>query len=340
MCVADTAPVDSAAPDTDDTDDTTGDSAADTATDTGADTAAPAPIEVWILGGQSNMDGYSYQTGLPPAWRLDAPDIPLYWSGWGTFRALAPASYGGGYLTGPEVSMGRTLAEGGARVALVKHAVNVSYLATDWYPGDYPEDPAAAWTGFVATMRGAAAELDAAGEPWRWAGLAWMQGESDATTLETASAYETNLTTFIARVRDEAGTPDLPVAIGLIACDGLCVYVEEVRAAQQAVADADPAAALVVDAVPSRYQAPTSYRDGFWYVAIDPVTLPAGRYTIGLVSWQGDQYAIDSTATVGAGVTFESAAYHDGFWLSYPEQVGATSGGVGFLGPGFLYDEG
>jgi hypothetical protein len=32
--------------------------------------------------------------------------------------------------------------------------------------------------------------------------------------------------------------------------------------------------------------------------------------------------------------------YHDGFWLSYPEQVGATSGGVGFLGPSFLYDEG
>ncbi|MCK6519635.1 hypothetical protein L6R46_31825, partial [Myxococcota bacterium] len=74
--------------------------------------------------------------------------------------------------------------------------------------------------------------------------------------------------------------------------------------------------------VPSRYQAPASYREGFWYAAIDPVSLPPGRYAIGLVAWQGDvdRYANACTVTAGAGLTLEAGAYHEGYWLAYPEQ--------------------
>jgi hypothetical protein len=79
------------------------------------------------------------------------------------------------------------------------------------------------------------------------------------------------------------------------------------------------------------------------YAAIDPVSLPPGRYAIGLVAWQGDvdRYANACTVTAGAGLTLEAGAYHEGYWLAYPEQrVAFEDGGVSFLGPSFLYVEG
>lgn len=422
------------------------DTAPDSAEDTAHDTDPASPIDVYLLAGQSNMDGYGYQSGLPPAWRVAEPDVPLYWSGWGEFRALAPASAGGSPYVGPEVAMGHTLLAEGRRVALVKHAVGGTDLAAYWNPGTGDGDPTAGegWTVFVQTIRGAEAALDAAGEPWRWAGLAWMQGESDAIYAATADAYAANLAQFVTRVREETGEPALPVAVGLISCDGLCVYGDTVRAAQQAVADADAAivtvetsdlprnvddpwhtdgpstrvlgqrfaqallglplqpaptaalevesyalnwdgsftvgwtftldrdvtitdlggfapdgsylwtdtevglwdadteALLVRDDLPSLYEAPSSWRAGFWYAAIDPVTLPPGRYTIGLVSWLGDvdRYADSCTVTAGEAVTVEAGAFHEGYWLAFPEQAVSLDAGMSFLGPSFLYQEG
>ncbi|MBK9365873.1 MAG: hypothetical protein IPN01_06065 [Deltaproteobacteria bacterium] len=449
-CVPETPAVDdSGAPEPDDTapDDTSADDTSPVDTAPGEDTGAVPPIEVYLLAGQSNMDGYAYQSGLPPAWKVAEPGVSIYWSGWGELRALAPASAGGSPYVGPEVSMGHTFLAEGRRVVLVKHAVSGTDLATFWYPGLYDGDPSAGegWLGLVDTVRGATAALDAAGEPWRWAGMAWMQGESDAVYEWSASTYADNLALFVDRVREETGEAALPVAVGLIACDGLCVYVDTVRAAQEAVAAADPAvltfetrdlprnyfdpwhydgpanrvlgqrfaqalmgaplepaltpalkvdgyamdfdgsytvgwtftldraitvtdlgaftppgsflwtdtevgiwdadteALLVRDDVPSRYQAPASYREGFWYAAIDPVSLPPGRYAIGLVAWQGDvdRYANACTVTAGAGLTLEAGAYHEGYWLAYPEQrVAFEDGGVSFLGPSFLYVEG
>lgn len=221
----------------------TGPGDTDTGGDTG-DTGADGVVEVYLLAGQSNMDGYGYVSGLPPAWRVGQPDVPLYWSGWGAFGPLAPASYGGAIYAGPEVSFGRALADAGRSVALVKHAVGGTDLAAYWNPGADAADPdvGAGWSTFVASMRAAEVELDAAGRPWRWAGFAWMQGESDALVPEWAAAYEANLAHLVARVREETGVPDLPVAVGLIACEGLCdAGLDTVRAAQEAVALADAA---------------------------------------------------------------------------------------------------
>jgi hypothetical protein len=76
-------------------------------------------------------------------------------------------------------------------------------------------------------------------------GMGWMQGEADATVESWALAYEDNLTHFIGRVRDQYGTPDRPFSLGLIHCEGLCAYRAEVRAAQAAVATADPAVTAI-----------------------------------------------------------------------------------------------
>lgn len=243
----------------------TGDSGVDSAGDTAGDTAAePRVLEVYLLAGQSNMDGYGYTTALPPAWRLADPRVPFYWTGWGEFRDLQPASYGGGWLMGPEVSFGRTLADAGGAVALVKHAVGGTDLAFYWNPG-VPHgngSPGEGYRAFEVAVANATATLDAAGEPWRWAGFAWMQGESDALDLSLAYAYEANLTGLIAAVRELTGEPELPAAIGLISTQSNWTHAEIVRAAQVAVAEADPTVVYVeTDDLP-RNTLDTAHYDG------------------------------------------------------------------------------
>jgi hypothetical protein len=210
------------------------------------------------------MDGYGYVTGLPPSQRVSDPRVPMFWSGWGEFRDLQPASYGGGWVMGPEVSLGRALADAGAEVALVKHAVGGTDLAFFWNPGT-PHGNGSPGEGFAvleASVGTAAAALDAQGRPWRWAGMAWMQGESDALDLSMAYAYEANLAGFVEAVRELTGEPALPVAVGLISRESTWTYADIVRAAEQAVADADPAIVTVeTDDLP-RNTLDTAHYDG------------------------------------------------------------------------------
>jgi len=171
----------------------------------------------------------------------------MFWTGWGEFRDLQPASYGGGWLMGPEVAFGRTLADAGRTVALVKHAVGGTDLAFYWNPG-VPHgngSPGEGYRAFEAAITTASTTLDAAGEPWRWAGLAWMQGESDSLDLSLAYAYEANLEGFIASVRELTGEPALPVVVGLISTEAAWTYAGIVRDAELAVAAADPAVVYV-----------------------------------------------------------------------------------------------
>lgn len=401
------------------------------------------PLQVYILAGQSNMDGYAYGTGLPPSMQIADPRVPLFWSGWGEFRSLAPSSYGGAVFAGPEVPLGHTLADAGVPAVLVKHAVGGTDLASYWYPGATP-DAADAGPGFsvlVDTMEAAAAALDAAGTPWTWAGFVWMQGESDALDAGKSAAYEANLTRLIASVRAVSGEPALPAAIGLISRESIWTYTDTVRSAQQAVADADPAVVTVesddlprneldlahydgpsnrvlgarfaralltgvdvpagTDApvalftvesgatdydftgtcgfsftlsgpvevtdlgaygsqylytsadvgiwdeegnlllrgnVPSWYDAPASWRDSLWFVAVDPVRLDAGTYRIGLVSWTGDvdRYLNDAQGHFAEGVRYGAGVYAEGYWLTYPANSVVTEG-VSFVGPGLLF---
>lgn len=135
----------------------------------------------------------------------------------------------------------------GQPLALIKHAWGGTNLAQCWEPGASAADPEKGdcYTDFMATVDAALAELDASGTPYWIAGLAWMQGESDATYEPWADAYEENLTHFIARVREDVVEPKLPVVMGRIDCSVHCPYRDTVRAAQDAVAAADLAVGIV-----------------------------------------------------------------------------------------------
>lgn len=280
--VEDSTPTDSAT-------DSTADSGGETATETDSATETPPvePLQVYILAGQSNMDGYGYYTGLAPSQLVADPRVPLYWSGWGEFRDLQAASYGGSVYVGPEVTFGRALADADVPVVLVKHAVGGTDLAAYWYPGSTPDAPDAGlgFSVLVDTMEAAALELDAAGEPWEWAGFLWMQGESDALDARMARAYEENLVGLISAVRTVADTPDLPALIGLIARESIWTYADTVRAAQQAVADADAAVVTVeTDDLPrntldlAHYDGPSMRVMGqrFARAVVEGADIPAG----------------------------------------------------------------
>ena len=210
--------------------------------DTGDSSGETPMIDVYILAGQSNMDGYAWYPGLAPSEQLSDPRVPLYWSGWAEFRDLTAASYGGALYFGPEVTFGRTMADHGHAIALVKHAVGGTDLAYYWYPGATPgdQDAGEGFATLVTTLDGASAALDAAGQPWHYAGFLWMQGESDSMDAGMASLYEVNLTRLIASVRTITGEPELPAVIGLISRESIWTYADVVREAEQHVADADP----------------------------------------------------------------------------------------------------
>ena len=237
---ADSDTADSVPTDTVDSVDTVDTSDTSDTSDTG-DTG-PAVLQVYVLAGQSNMDGYAWVPGLPPSDRVADPRVPLYWSGWGGFRDLQPASYGGAVYVGPEVTLGRALADAGVPAVVVKHAVGGTDLANYWFPGVTPGD-ATAGDGFAVladSVDAAVAELEAAGQPWEWAGFVWMQGESDSLDLGMAYAYEDNLTGLVAAVRAITATPELPVVVGLISRESIWTYGDVVRDAEAAVAAADP----------------------------------------------------------------------------------------------------
>ena len=228
--------------------DPSGDSAVpeDTApSDSGSEDTSLPPVEdvvdVYLLAGQSNMDGGGLVSGLAPSIQISQEDVLLFWSGWWQWRGLAPASYWGGAYFGPEVTFGRRLADADPtqKVALIKHAVSGTDLAQCWYPGESPDDGTAGdcYAGFKATVDAALAVLEAEGQKFRIAGMAWMQGESDATYEPWALSYQQNLTDLIYRVREDFSAPTMPFSMGKIDCAAHCAYRDIVRGAQQAVAD-------------------------------------------------------------------------------------------------------
>ena len=200
----------------------------------------PSPVQIYLLGGQSNMDGYGYVTGLPPSLQISQDDVSIYWSGRPQWSALAPSSYGtlyyGTEYFGPEVTFGRRMADErpDETIALIKYAIGGTDLAVCWNPGAEASDPSMGdcYSGWLSTVRDG---LEAMEDEYEVAGMIWMQGESDAYSQDYAAAYADNLRHLIDRVREDVSADEMPFAMGIIDCID-CPYREVVRAAQAEVA--------------------------------------------------------------------------------------------------------
>ena len=215
-------------------------------------------LRVVFVAGQSNADGRAATSELPTSpVNLQQPqdDVDFFRRVEGTIFPLTTLRPGlsetGGF--GPAITCGRYLADELAdgittRVAIIKYANGGTNLHTQWAGGGdgtssgdgseyvrFQQTVTAGLAALASTYPNAAMEL---------LGMVWLQGESDTGTQ--AVNYQTNLTNFIADVRLTYGA-DLRFVVIRLSNGQTAVgsSLATIRAAQTAVAAADPLTGLV-----------------------------------------------------------------------------------------------
>lgn len=192
--------------------------------------ANAATYDVYILAGQSNMDGRGAVSGLSTP--LSSPQIGqlIYYAnpadpsasgestvrsaGWQTLApgfSVAPGTRGNALPSstfGPEVSFVdamRIADPTGNPIAIIKVARGGTNLNSDWSPTGFM------YQGLITEVNSALQSLATGGDAGVVRGMLWHQGESDTNDINN---YQANLETLIADVRTELSDPLLPFVIG------------------------------------------------------------------------------------------------------------------------------
>ncbi len=196
-------------------------------------------VPVFILAGQSNMDGRGHTSDIPgirPTLNVTqsspGDSVEISYDGYqssGTFAWMAPGNSGGAEGAGGanefgcELSLGQGLAEyqfPNQTVYLIKVSQGGTTLAGDWKPGTGANDLTGCggdWSTLVSYTNAALATIKAAGNTPVIEGFFWHQGESDGQALTNAQNYDANLRAFMADVRGEFSAyaaPNMPFFVG------------------------------------------------------------------------------------------------------------------------------
>ncbi len=198
-----------------------------------------ATVKVFLLGGQSNMDGRAESSGLPTELQSPQDDVLFYYGS--TLTTLRPGS---GTDFGPEVTFGRTIADAlpSETFGLIKYAVGGTSLDADWDPAT-----GSTYTAFRNTVTNGLAAITGAGHTYEIVGMLWTQGERDAITGRTAAQYEADLDEFVADVRTRYGA-DLPFFLSQLSSGQTAINstgLAAIRAAQESYAASDPLAWMI-----------------------------------------------------------------------------------------------
>lgn len=173
------------------------------------------PVNVYLLGGQSNMQGLGKVAELPQADRAALPGV-FFWNGHG-FEPLQPGKTKVSTRAaefGPELGFVRGLRAAGVQgdVYLVKHHLSGQPLDAGWnnaqwegpepgpkratfYPGKHAADPNVGlhYVAWRQVNLAAFAYLRADGKEPLVKGVAWVQGEADAKHEVSAQRYPATL---------------------------------------------------------------------------------------------------------------------------------------------------
>jgi len=171
------------------------------------------PVKLFFLCGQSNMVGGDKTAQLKPPYSEPLPKIKI-WNGKSKkWVPLTPGMTSKKGRFGPEISFGHAIAKAfpDEDIRFVKSAVGGTALHNDWSP----TVKGTPYKGFMKAAKGALADLTASGIKYEVAGMMWLQGESDAGEKK-GDAYEENLTNFIAHMRAEFKTPEMPFIIARV----------------------------------------------------------------------------------------------------------------------------
>jgi hypothetical protein len=209
----------------------------------GTGVAEPPSVAVFILAGQSNMEGQGKLAELDVSLSRQPANIEFYLSGVHSLMIAQPT-------VGPEFSLASELSQAmpARQIVFVKYALGgVSLLA--WAPDWVPTRAALTENEQVGPLyRNLLDQIGAItrNKTVEFSGVFWMQGERDARYPAAAAEYETNLAEFIQRLRRDLKTPQLPFIFGQVNPPASTYPgLESVRSAQVRIARAVPNTKLV-----------------------------------------------------------------------------------------------
>ncbi len=166
---------------------------------------------VFILAGQSNMAGHGTTAKLPAAYRRTPANVKFYFNGY-------PAQMSRFARFGPEVGFAHALSRRFPHktIKLIKFAVGgTSMFAWDpnWRIGRARETRnASAGPLFKKLIKTVRRHTSVKGV--KFAGVLWMQGETDARYPNAARTYAQNLSRFVRALRKELHSPSLAFFMG------------------------------------------------------------------------------------------------------------------------------
>lgn len=169
------------------------------------------PLKVFVLAGQSNMDGRGGAADLPVEWKQPVTNAVIFdGKSWVPVKPARgtpgePDRWGS---FGPELGFSRQMSEKfGQPIGIVKHGTSGTSLAKDW---DL-KDPKSHYYLMLNKIR--AAEQSRKIEI---VGMLWMQGESDSCFEPMAKAYAANLEALIQASRKDFGGPKMLFVAGRV----------------------------------------------------------------------------------------------------------------------------
>jgi hypothetical protein len=209
--------------------------------------AAGKPIQIFILAGQSNMQGqgvvdmdhpehYNHGKGNL-VWSMkhsqskdqmqhlrddkgnwvQRDDVSIWYKVKDKVRTgkltIGYTGYGGSTHIGPELQFGHVVGDAlDEPVLLIKTAWGGKSLQKDFRPPSAEGETGAYYTQMVSEVHEALAELK--DNPYELAGFIWQQGWNDMVDKEATAEYADNLVLLAKDIRAEFKSPELPFIVG------------------------------------------------------------------------------------------------------------------------------
>ena len=174
-------------------------------------------IRVFILAGQSNMEGATTTAQVPSGLAVAPQNVRLFEDG--AWRNLVWRE-----TFGPELGLSWELASAFSddQLVLCKVAVGGANLYYDWNPdgvsrGSEDDYRGPQYPKLTSALETLSAQFVASNSLFEFSGMFWMQGERDSVFEFMAESYAANLVAFIAAIRKDTDTALLPFVFGQIA---------------------------------------------------------------------------------------------------------------------------
>lgn len=193
-------------------------------------------VDVYLLGGQSNMQGNGLKKNLPGDFPREIP-YTFITIGAGIVPLTLEVRTSKRGRFGPEIGFGLEMATAERPVYLAKYAASGQPLYHGWsgsnwigegpptralsnfYPGRNADDPCTGkhYRGMLGKFKTALKLLEKEGHTPLVRGFVWMQGEQDAKNKISASVYATSLERLRERLCEDMRLPkNLPMVFGQV----------------------------------------------------------------------------------------------------------------------------